>query len=136
MTSITSQPVGSAVFLYLFFFWTKKKFRPDIKRKCNVATAVRGPSDPPTFPADLPISIGVSLQEESPGFSCSQGPCSFGEVLQEQSDGEQGGSTAVSEHENTSINKCAASYAETQYCSSSVPKVLSFSVLRKLPTAW
>ncbi|KAI3365579.1 hypothetical protein L3Q82_010661 [Scortum barcoo] len=47
---------------------------------------VKCPSDPPTFPSDLPVSVRVSLQQESSGLSCCQGPRSFGEVLQEQSE--------------------------------------------------
>ncbi|KAG7226422.1 hypothetical protein INR49_013834 [Caranx melampygus] len=37
----------------------------------------------------------LKTREESSGLSCRQGPRSFGEVLQEQSDGEQGGSNTI-----------------------------------------
>lgn len=60
--------------------WYKRKSWPLISKY--------RPKGLPTFPADLSISIRVALQQESSGLSCSQGSCSFGEVLQEQSDEE------------------------------------------------
>ena len=84
LTCSTSQPVGNAVGSFSFSW----------HRKHNASPTAKCPSDPCTFPADLPVSIWVSLLEEGFGLGYGQVPRSFGEILQEQS-----GDTTVREHQ-------------------------------------
>lgn len=41
----------------------------------------------PTFPANLAVTVRVAFEQEASGLSGSQRPGSFGEVLQEESNG-------------------------------------------------